>query len=303
MKNEIFTIDLGSNSFRVLKYDCTTHTILDEFEKAVGTADGLRQSGKISDMALKRVVDAIKLSQKKMNYNPQEAVCVTTSAMRQASNSQDILRQIKVQTGADFKIIDGNKEARITLLAIEFALRRHKIKSDRFVLLDIGGGSTELIIKDDKKIYAKSFELGIVTLAQSKNKEEILEKYQKEIQEFIVPHLSSIASHSFIATAGTPTTIAALKVGLDYNTYDREKINGTVVNIYDLDKYMQLLINSSSSEANKLVGVGRVEFIETGIVIYKTIFKALQKKESIVFDDGLREGVAIEYCLKQELLQ
>ena len=60
--------------------------------------------------------------------------------------------------------------------------------------------------------------------------------------------------------------------------------------------------NSTTEELIELVGKGRVEYIETGIMIYKTIFEVLNKKESIVFDDGLREGIAINEGLKVKKL-
>lgn len=60
---------------------------------------------------------------------------------------------------------------------------------------------------------------------------------------------------------------------------------------------LQILRNSSKEDITKLVGRGRVDFIEVGIYIYKMIFEVLEKNESIVLDDGLREGVAINYCI------
>lgn len=88
---QITTIDLGSNSFRVLIYDCLNHEIIDEYNEVVGMADGLNQTGLISKDAQQRVLDAIKKSSEKLNYDPHKAVCVTTAAMRLASNNQEVL--------------------------------------------------------------------------------------------------------------------------------------------------------------------------------------------------------------------
>lgn len=126
-----------------------------------------------------------------------------------------------------------------------------------------------------------------------------LENKKMEIKQFLDSLNLNLSNYSFVATAGTPTTIAAIKLGQDFFSYDRNIVNGATVNLEDLSYCLDIFKNSSKEEITRLVGRGRVEFIEVGIFIYKTIFEVLNKKESIVLDDGLREGVAINYCLKK----
>ena len=297
----IFSIDLGSNSFRVLEYDCSTHAILNQFETVVGTADGLTKTGKISNEALQRIINAITLAKEKFNFDPTKVQAVTTAAMRNAANSQEILNSIQSQTGVHFKIIKGDEEARLTLLAMQYALKREKIDSSRFILVDIGGGSTEIMISDQGTNTMKSFDLGIITLTQALNKEKAFEIFSNDVQKYIQSLKIDPNEFQLIATAGTPTTIAALKHGLNYSTYDSKIINGTQVNLEDLDFYKKLLLSLNQEEANALVGTGRHDYMEAGIDIFKKIYQILSKSHSIVFDDGLREGVAINYCLKNSL--
>lgn len=301
MNNQIVSVDLGSNSFRVLKYDCLNHQIISEHNEVVGMADGLVDTGIISKEAIARVIKAINHSIEIINYNPKEAICVTTAAMRKASNSQEVLECLKKETQLDFKIIDGDEEARLTLLAVKYALKREKIESDNFILLDIGGGSTEIIVNCNENYQAKSFDFGIVTMTQkylkSNDLQKDLENRKSEIKLFLDSLNIDFKKFPFVATAGTPTTIAAIKLGQDFFSYDRNIVNGTTVNLEDLSFCLNILKNSSKDEITKLVGKGRVEFIEVGILIYKTIFEVFNKKESIVLDDGLREGVAINYYL------
>lgn len=297
----VITIDLGSNSFRVLKYDCLNNRLISEYQEVVGMADGLNDTGIISQKAQDRVIKAINKSIELLDYNTKDAICVTTAAMRMADNSQEVLENLKKQTGVDFRIIDGLEEAKLTLLAIQYALKREKIKSKKFVLLDIGGGSTEIIINNGLDYVSHSFNLGIVTLTQKNFTPDELFKYLElkklEIRNFIDSVNINLDDFIFVSTAGTPTTIAAIKQGQDFFHYDRESINGTFVNFNDLDFCLDILKKASRQEIIKLVGSGRVEFIEIGIYIYRTIFEVLNKKQSIVFDDGLREGVAINQCL------
>jgi len=298
---KVVAIDLGSNSFRVLVYDCLNHKIISEFNQVVGMADGLVDTGNISKEAQERVVEAISYSSEKLNYNPKEAVCVTTAAMRMANNSNEVLQYFLRKTGAKFKIIDGKEEARLTLLAVKYALKREKLKSEKFVLLDIGGGSTEIIVNTKNDYKAHSFNFGIVTLTQKfddyKLLEESLNLRKKEISNFINTLQIDLKEYNFVATAGTPTTIAAIKLGQDFFHYDKSLVNGTIVDLNDLNECLELFRKSSKQTITSLVGSGRVEFIEVGVYIYKAIFEALNKKESIVLDDGLREGVAINQCL------
>lgn len=301
--NEIVTIDLGSNSFRVLKYDYKNHKIISEYNEVVGMADGLVETLNISKDAMIRVINAINKASQDLNFNPKDAVCVTTAAMRKALNNKEVLSFFEEKTDAKFSIIDANEEARLTLLAVKYALKREKINSENFVLLDIGGGSTEIVVNTSQSYEAKSFDFGIVTMTQKSIKKEDLEKdlndRKIQIKEFLNSLKIDLKDYSFVATAGTPTTIAAIKLGQDYFSYDRNIVNGTKVNLNDLEDSLKIFKSHSKDELTKLVGQGRVEFMEVGTYIYKMVFEVLQKDESIVLDDGLREGVAINYALNK----
>ena len=302
MNSIITAIDLGSNSFRVVTYDFKNNTILLEYHEVVGMADALVETGVISKEAQQRVINAIKISSKTLKFNPSEAICVTTAAMRYARNSKEVIKNFKESTGASFKIIESNEEARLTRLAIKYALKREKINKDKFIVLDIGGGSIEIIINTHKTFLAQSFPFGIVTLTQKYNTvnktKKALELLEQEIATFIDSLDIDLKEYLFIATAGTPTTVAAVKLGLDAYDYDKTAVNGTTVTPDDLSFVFKLFKDKPIEELTQLVGKGRVEFIEVGILIYETIFKVLGKNESIVFDDGLREGVAIDYFLR-----
>ncbi|MCT7576041.1 exopolyphosphatase [Aliarcobacter butzleri] len=301
--NEIVTIDLGSNSFRVLKYDYKNHKIISEFNEVVGMADGLVETLNISKDAMIRVINAINKASQDLNFDPKDAVCVTTAAMRKALNNKEVLSFFEEKTGAKFSIIDANEEARLTLLAVKYALKREEINSENFVLLDIGGGSTEIVVNTAQNYEAKSFDFGIVTMTQKSIKKEDLEKdlndRKIQIKEFLNSLKIDLKDYSFVATAGTPTTIASIKLGQDYFSYNRNIVNGTKVNLNDLEDSLKIFKNHSKDELTKLVGQGRVEFMEVGTYIYKMVFEVLQKDESIVLDDGLREGVAINYALNK----
>jgi exopolyphosphatase/guanosine-5'-triphosphate,3'-diphosphate pyrophosphatase len=290
--NYIVSMDLGSNSFRVLKYDYINQKELGEYEKVVATADGLSQSGNISDEAIQRITTAINESIQKLDFDPKEALCITTAAMRKAKNSAYVLATIKEQTNAEFKIIDGDKEAELTLLAIKNAIQRHGFDNQRFLFVDIGGASSELVIVENDTVKKKSFDFGIVTMSQSLDNNKALLDAQKDVKEFLGD--KELRGFGFYATAGTPTTIAAIKQGLNYQTYDKHIINGTVITKEDLAYYKNFFSTSPQSEISPLVGSRKIEFVIMGVKIFDMFYDTLGFNESIVFDDGLKEGIVIE---------
>lgn len=293
-------LDLGSNTLRVVKLDCQNLQRVDEYEKIVRTADQMHKSGKVSDEAVERVITAIREAQEQMGFDASNVVAATTAAIRKASNQSEVLSRIEHESGVRFQVIDGEDEAYFTSLAVYEALKRIEIQKD-FLLVDIGGGSTEVILWDGGKVISQSFDIGIVPIAQKyKKKESIaaaLPGLMEELGSFVsdMRHLG-IRPEIFTATAGTPTTIAAIMQGMDYQSYDYQKINGYVVKKQDLDTEMKRLLKANMAEREKLVGVGRADLIIAGILIFKEIYKICRFEECTVVDDGLREGLAIAKC-------
>jgi len=298
----MIAIDLGSNTLRVLEYDCSTGTQISEYEKIVKTADGLAQYGTINNEAIKRVISAIQEAQAQIDFSSSVVRAVTTEAVRRAVNSDEVLSQIKKETGVTFDIISGEEEARFTLLAVKHRLSTLQHVTDSFVLIDIGGGSTELIFHYTNETVSKSFPVGILTIAQTyetlENIEKVLHKEMAEMQIFC-DHIyeSKGKVNAFVATAGTPTTVAAMKLGQNYETYDASKINGISLEVHELDVYLKKLLSLPFEEREIAVGTGRSDLIAAGILIYKQLFSLLAFESCIVIDDGLREGVALEACL------
>jgi len=294
-------IDLGSNTIRVVEYDCTSRQILNTYEKIVKTADKLIETKIISDDAVERIIDAINEAKEKINFNNIKAI--TTEALRQADNNTEVLEKIKNETGIEFEIIDGNQEAYYTAFATTVCLKNHNINYKNMFLADIGGGSTELILANKKEIVSESFKLGIVTISQRYKSIEALEYGIRQdtqvFKDFIGFIKHSYMPDIFVASSGTPTTIAALKLGLNYNTYDGNKINGMEVTPDDLDEWMDKLLKMEMRHREQLVGVGRGDLIVSGIMIFKEIFRLTGFKKCIVCDMGVREGIAFDYCKKQ----
>jgi exopolyphosphatase/guanosine-5'-triphosphate,3'-diphosphate pyrophosphatase len=299
----MIAIDLGSNTLRVLEYDCDTGEQISEYEKVVKTADGLAKHGVIGSEATRRVITAIKEAKAQIDFSSTVVKAVTTEAVRRAKNSDEVLLQIKQETGVVFEIISAEEEARLTLQAVKHRLLTLDHPSRSFVLIDIGGGSTELIFHYEDETIIKSFPVGIVTIGQTyETLEEIgkvLPEEMSQMQFFCDQVYEKKGKVDvFVATAGTPTTVAAMKLGLNYETYDASKINGMELEVNELDYYLKKLLSLPFEEREITVGTGRSDLIAAGILIYKQLFNILEFDRCVIIDDGLREGVAIEICME-----
>ena len=291
------TIDLGSNTIRFLEYNCKEKKVINSYEKIVKTADKLVETGIISDEAIEKIITAINEAKEKLDFS--EVSAKTTQALRQAKNNKEVIEKIKNETGVEFEIISSDDEAYYTTIAVEDFIKQNYNYKTMF-LVDIGGGSTELILKTKKELFSESFEIGIVTISQKYKSIEALEygikQDVKPFKEFINFTKISYRPDIFVASSGTPTTIAALKIGLDYSTYDPNKINGVELTISDLDEWMEKLLKMERKNREKLVGVGRGDLIVSGIMIFKEIFRMSGFEKCIVCDNGVREGIALDYC-------
>ena len=282
--------DLGSNTLRIVELDCESGQRINEFERMVKTADGLHKSGLINDGAIERIIVAIHDAKKIFDLT--NAHAVTTAAVRMAKNGAEVLKRIEEETGLSFIMIEASYEAHLTSFAVKWRLEKLGYH-DSHLLMDLGGGSTEITLGNN----SQSFDVGIVTMAQKyasangvkKNLEKELFSLKTYIQTFQKPSL-------FVATAGTPTTIAAFKQGLDYAHYDVEKVNGTVLSLEDLDVALEKLLAMKSEERERWVGVGRDALIVAGVLMVKSIMISAGFSQMLVIDDGLREGLALEKC-------
>ncbi|CAA6800590.1 MAG: Exopolyphosphatase (EC [uncultured Sulfurovum sp.] len=303
MKN-IIAIDLGSNSLRLLKMNMETKESLGTFHKTVKTADGLAQTGKINEDALSRVVAALNEAKEELDFSDARVKAVTTEAIRQAKNGLEILKSIADQTGIRFEVIDGVAEAKYALKAAQNRLEHLGKEPKHFMLVDIGGGSTEMLFYyGEEKYFSKSFQVGIVTVTQKfKNLDEIAKAIPIVMEPMRAYYDEVVEAYGevelFIATAGTPTTIAAMKKGMSYATYEPENIHGTILTRKDLADNLKALIEMSKEDKVKAVGIGRDDLIASGVLIYDEIYNISGFKESMVIDDGIREGVAFDESSK-----
>lgn len=289
----MIAIDLGSNTIRFIEYNGQSWG--KSFEKIVKTAESLHLTNTIGEKALHRIIDAIAEAKTKLDFSSHEVIAYTTAAMRLASNSEIIIKTIAKKTGICFSIIDSQKEANLTLNAVRYRLEALNIKPQSFILADIGGGSTELVRCTGIETDSVSLNMGIVTLSESAGSDadllDKLDKFKRTIKESI--NISE--PFQLVLTAGTPTTIAAYLLGMNYESYDPYKINGYTLRLVDCYRVYDDLLMMDDTTRIRYVGVGRETLIIAGILMVTSIYEAFGCHDAIIIDDSLREGIALEY--------
>jgi len=296
----VTAIDLGSNTIRFLDFDCTTKEEKGSLEFVVRTAEGLHESGCIADEALTRIIEAIRQAKATLPFSlPVKATA--TAAFRMASNALDATEKIAHETGIHFEIIDAEREASLASLAV-FEAANKLSPTPGLYIIDIGGASTEIMYRDGVEFRSMSFDIGIVTSANRFGDDEAalsqsLSGMLDEMNHFVARCDADFGRPlRFAATAGTPTTLAAIKLGMDYATYDKARINGTVLTLRDIEESFAYLLGMDEAAREAIVGSRRSDLVMCGIVIFKRILEHLAFNECVVFDDGLREGIALYEC-------
>ena len=272
----VIAIDLGSNTFRIALVKKEQNSFSNEqiYEKIVGAARGLNESGKIADESKNRLFEAIAEAKSKFDFTKFKCVAVATEAFRVASNSKEIFSEIREKFGINFHIISGKAEAKLTFLGIQNAFKKLGI-SENFSIIDIGGASSE--IGEDGNFM--SFKFGIITFFEKFKTLDLMQEnakfYTKDAGEF----LNSLKNKFIVLTSGVPTTIAALRLGLKND---------------DLAWFVNELLKMDDKSADLAVGRNRKHPLIAGTLLLEELLSG-QEAKFIVIDDGLREGVGVAY--------
>lgn len=262
---------------------------------------GVDEHGNISQETFARTLKI--LSQLKIianSYNVEKLKAFGTSALRTAKNSTEFIQFIKNRLSIDIQIISAKEEAELSYMgAISDFI--DESENNKFAVLDIGGGSTELVKGNETKIieYA-SIDIGCVRLTERilKNSPPDMEAITETtilVQKHIDPLNSLSRDIKLIGVAGTLTTLAAIDLNLI--EFDKTKVNhhlltlNKIIEIYDQLKLctIEQILNYPS------IHPLRADIILAGIIILKEIMNKVEKREIIVSDRGLRYGLLLEY--------
>lgn len=287
-------IDVGTNTILMLIADVSADGKVVPFQDYHAIArlgEGLNKTGIISDESLKRAIDILKYYQKEIErHSVEEVFCVGTSALRDAKNSQLVIRQIEEETGLKVKVIDGQFEAFLSFIGT--------VEGEGYsVVFDIGGGSTEIIAGEANQIlFRRSFDFGVVKLTEQFIKthppnENTIKQIKDEILKYFSLVEPGVVKGKIYAVAGTPTTIAAVVLGL--KEYDRTKVDNYVLTLEQIRNTLNLFLSLSIEEIISKLYIPplRADVITAGAIILETFCEHFHLDKVIVSDKGLRYGI------------
>ncbi|MGO4485271.1 Ppx/GppA phosphatase family protein [Rhizobium sp. 2TAF27] len=305
-------LDLGTNNCRLLIAQPTRpgqFRVVDAFSRIVRLGEGLAASGRLSDEAMERAVEALRICASKLRSREIRRMrLIATEACRQAVNGEEFLSRVVAETGLALEIIDRETEARLAVSGCSSLVGR---ETRSVVLFDIGGGSSEIaVIRIGDNRFSRlanhithwtSLPVGVVTLSERHGGRdvtpEIFEGMVREVEGmlgcFDCPEIEVAQTSDFhlIGTSGTVTTLAG--VHLDLPRYDRRKVDGIWLSDGEVSAMQAKLLSwdFASRAANPCIGPDRADLVLAGCAILEAIRRRWPSPRMRVADRGLREGL------------
>tara|TARA_Y100001968_G_scaffold333489_1_gene396620 strand:+ start:1943 stop:3580 length:1638 start_codon:yes stop_codon:yes gene_type:complete len=309
-------IDIGTNSTHLLiaavntKLKTFTIELAEKSNTRLGEKDLV--TGDLTEIAMGRAFDTLKrFKELAESHKVENVLTAATSAVREAANGKEFVTHIKNQIDLDVEVISGTEEARLIYLGV---LSGMQFGDQPHILIDIGGGSTELILADAHDSRAlTSTKVGAVRLKRDFIKQEpISEKRCEFLRTFIEgslePSVAKILNRLeigsiplVVATSGTAMAIGALIASEkgDMNL----KMQGYKISKSRLDSLVEKLVKMSADQLRKLTPLSerRAEIIVPGALILQTTMKMLDAEEIFLSERALREGLVVDWMFRNSL--
>jgi exopolyphosphatase/guanosine-5'-triphosphate,3'-diphosphate pyrophosphatase len=303
-------LDLGTNNCRLLIATPSQHgfSVVDAFSRIVRLGERLAQTGRLSDDAMSRTIDALRVCANKLRWRNVERVrLVATEACRMAANGPEFIERVNRETGLKLEIIDRETEAGLAAVGAEPLVDR---QAETALVFDIGGGSTEVLWMRRagarfETVAWTSLAAGVVTISeQFGGGMDVTPQSFTAMREHLRPMLRDFAARvssangglppvpsHLLGTSGTVTTIAGVQLGLA--RYDRARVDGCWLNTHDIGAVTSRLLQLSYDQraANPCIGRERADLVLAGCAILEEIRLAFPAERIRVADRGLREGI------------
>ena len=316
-------IDIGTNSIHmvVVSIDPSlpSFNIIGKEKDTVRLGDFCEATGDLTEEAMLRGINSLKRCLQVANsFNADDIVAVATSAVREAGNGQVFIERVKNDAGLSINLISGEEEARRIYLGVISSM---ELKGNSHAIVDIGGGSTEIILgRGGPHDFLSSSKVGAVRLTSrfitsdplSKKEYDYLRAYVRGVLEPTVDSLKrkltktndTQAPLKLIGTSGTIECLAIL-VAMGKTGVEPDPINGYRLTYDDLTKWLGRLRKMSYAERLELPGMSerRAEIIVAGAVILHEAMKLLGADSFQVCERSLREGVIVDWMLTQGLIE
>lgn len=306
MEEKLAIIDLGSNSVRMIImkiYENGSYKMIDQAKEMVRLSEGTSQDGLLHPAAIDRTIEALKLFRRfTENYSVGRTIAVATAGVRNATNGGEFINRVKEETGIEFDVIPGEMEAYYDYLGVV-----NTIDVENCIILDIGGGSTEIVRVEKRRIRnSVSIPLGAVNmtekfLGKGETEKEKLEKLEKHFREKLkdLGWLDDVSDLPVVGLGGSVRTVA--KVNKRAKGYFLEGLHNYMMDSCEVQEVYRKVADSKLSERKEIPGLqkDRADIIAGGLVPLKVLMDYIGSKTLVVSGNGLREGVFFKQYLQK----
>ena len=294
----VAAIDCGSNSTRLLIADVQEGKLQNLYKQHVVTrlSDNVDTTNVISEDSKKRFIKVLRKYIKKIEeYDIQEVFCIGTAVFRNSKNSNEVIEEVKKRLNLEIRMISGEEEGILTGLGVQSSFE----KLENYLIVDIGGQSTELIFDIDKKLNIKSENIGVVSLSENYlHDNPVKENEERRAIEYFNQIFDDVEfdERELIGVSGTFTSLGS--IFLNQRNYDENEIDkititqNSVDNIYRKLKSLsvpQIMSNYPNLDPKRAVT------ITSGIFLVTNLLKKYKIKQLKVSKSDILEGLILKY--------
>ena len=295
---KLASIDLGSNSTRLLIAEVNDQglNVLTRMHIVTKMSEKIEQTGVISTEAFKRVNSALRNFKKLLTENDVEDVFVVgTAALRDAKNAEEIIENIKRKYDFEVEVLSGHEEGITTSIGVLHFMEN----TENFLIIDIGGRSTEFIYEFENKIISKSLNLGVVTLSEKYfSNLPINPELIDEVKLTITTELSQLNikdKKNVIGVSGTALSLAS--IFLDQQTFHEEELHEVKIDIDSVQEINNRLLKMTEAgiiTQFKGIDPKRASTITSGIFLLEIILSHYSDSPIIISKNDILEGLILK---------
>ncbi|WJV48251.1 Ppx/GppA phosphatase family protein [Streptomyces flavofungini] len=307
----VAAIDCGTNSIRLLVADADPATgqlvDLDRRMEIVRLGQGVDRTGRLAPEALERTFAACRAYAEVIKEHGAERLrFVATSASRDADNRDEFVRGVLDILGVEPGVISGDQEAEFSFTGATKELKGHPDMAGPYLVVDIGGGSTEFVVGDDNVRAARSVDVGCVRMTErhlvrdgvvlaDPPTEAQLAAIRADIEAALDLAEETVPlreAHTLVGLAGSVTTVAGIALGLD--AYDSAAIHHSRFPYARVAEIADMLVRSTHAEraAIPVMHPGRVDVIAAGALVLLAIMERAGAAELVVSEHDILDGIA-----------
>ncbi len=293
-------LDLGTQTFRLCLGKVFKENIYFLLKKRenVRLGEGLAGSGIISDSAFARGLKALESFKRIMQqYQVTNYRALGTAVFRKAKNADEFVKRAREEVGIEIEILSSEEEAKLSLEGVLLGLKEHFPQLKDFLLIDVGGGSSEFIYFQGEECWVKSLDLGAVILKETFDlKYPVPSKVLKSIREYIKERLFELPiekPYLIVITGGTASILGSLDLKLNF--YIPERLHGHQISKERLEKLIHKIANLSLLTLKKIKGMeeGREDIVLPGLLIYSEILNYFNQETLFISEYGILEGTLL----------